>query len=96
MLVRKQKGFINFLRRYLNEHDYVLFLFNGRCIRCGRKTRVVHEISPRILGKRSMEIENRVPLCNKCHDWAHDLGSIKSGEILREKRDRKLGLWKKK
>lgn len=42
-----------------------------------------------------MELDNRVPLCNKCHDWAHNLGSIKSGEVLRELRKRKLGLWKK-
>lgn len=42
-----------------------------------------------------MELDNRVPLCNECHDWAHNLGSIKSGEVLRELRERKLGLWKK-
>ena len=80
----------------MNEHDYILSLFNKRCIRCGRKTKIVHEISPRILGKKSMERENRVPLCNECHiNWAHRIGSVKSGEILRELRERKLKLWQK-
>jgi 5-methylcytosine-specific restriction endonuclease McrA len=80
----------------MKSENEILKKFNYRCIRCGRKTLVIHEISPRILGKDSMREENRVPLCNKCHDWAHSLGSIKSGIVLRKLRDRKLSLWQKK
>ena len=79
-------------RVYLSRtRDLVLKIFDGRCVRCGRPTNVVHEIVPISNGKKYLAIKNRVPLCdfpyeNSCHSWAHGIGTRNSIPILLEKR----------
>lgn len=74
-------------RAYLKkDHDLVLKLFDHRCIVCGRKTNEVHEIIPISNGKKYLAIRNRVPVCRKCHLWAHNSTKV-SIPILQEKRE---------
>jgi len=65
--------------------DQILQIFGGRCIRCGKQTIVVHEIVPKSHGKEYLAAENRVTLCNSCHEWAHRNTTI-SIPILTERR----------
>lgn len=54
-------------------------------------TKVVHEIEPKSLRPKDWEAEdNRIPLCNKCHDWAHRVGTRNSAPILRQLRQQRL------
>jgi len=64
----------------------ILWLFDHRCIRCGRKTNTVHEIIPISHGRSSASWKNRVPVCNTCHDWSHAVGTNNSIIILQAKR----------
>jgi len=64
----------------------ILWLFDHRCIRCGRKTSTVHEIIPISHGVSSTNLKNRVPLCNVCHDWSHAVGTNNSITALQAKR----------
>lgn len=74
-------------RIYLAEtSDLILKIFDYKCIMCGRLTNVVHEVVPISHGKSALAGKNRVPLCNKDHDWAHRVGTRVSIPILREKR----------
>ena len=53
--------------------------YQNMCLRCGRwKLLTIHEIVPRShFGKSGnpFTIENCVPLCEVCHDWAHRFGT---------------------
>lgn len=62
--------------------DEVIAFFKGRCVICLHPATVTHEIEPRARGKKSMRFENRVALCNDCHDWAHLVGANKSRDTL--------------
>lgn len=84
-------------REYLDkDRELILWLFDNRCIKCGRPTNVIHEIVPISHGKSSLHWKNRVPLCQSCHSWAHDVGTNNSTTTLQEKRKtfliRKFGL----
>ena len=73
--------------------DKILHIFKGRCVVCGRKTVVVHEIVPRSHGESSLAAENRVPLCGIDHDLAHadTTYSIPHLQYQRSKTLRNLG-----
>lgn len=43
----------------------------GKCAVCGDKFDVVHHIVPRHEGGTD-ELDNLIPLCNRCHSYAHD------------------------
>lgn len=74
-------------RQYLDkDREFILWLFDGRCLRCGRKTNIIHEIVPISHGKSSLHWKNRAPLCIVCHDWAHGIGTNNSIPVLQEKR----------
>jgi 5-methylcytosine-specific restriction endonuclease McrA len=84
-------------REYLNkDREPILWLFDSRCVNCGIRTNVIHEIKPVSHGKSSLHWKNRVTLCQRCHSWAHDVGTNNSIPILQEKRAifliRKFGL----
>ena len=64
----------------------VLWLFDFRCIICGKPSNEVHEIIPVSHGSRANLIKNRVVICRNHHTWAHNIGTNKSIIILREKR----------
>lgn len=53
----------------------VLSVFNYRCAICGGRAVTCHEIIPRSRGKKSLEFENRIAICNDCHDEEHRLGA---------------------
>lgn len=65
-------------------------MFGGRCVKCKRIASVVHEMVPRSCGSDTMKPENRVPLCNSCHSWAHRVGTNVSAPILMELREKFL------
>ena len=67
---------LEFLREWIRE------FYGGRCIRCQKETRIVHEIQSR--AERPADwwaVENMVTLCQECHDWAHT--SLNPEPILR-------------
>lgn len=72
------------------DREFIFWLFDNKCIRCGRPTNIIHEIVPISHGKSSLHWKNRVPLCDSepmfCHTWAHGVGTNNSIPILQEKR----------
>ena len=72
------------------DRQTILDLFDSRCLVCGAKTDIIHEIIPISHGKNSLKIENRVPLCLVHHDWAHSVGTNNSIPILQQKREEYL------
>jgi 5-methylcytosine-specific restriction endonuclease McrA len=85
-------------REYLDkDREFLLWLFDSKCLMCGTPTNVIHEIVPISSGRKALNWKNRVTLCHqKCHQWAHDIGTRNSIPILQEKRKefliRKFGL----
>lgn len=72
-------------------HDQIELLFRHQCVRCGKRSRVVHELLPRgKAGKKWYHWSNRVVLCAECHQWAHDIGTLKSRQVLAELRDQRI------
>jgi 5-methylcytosine-specific restriction endonuclease McrA len=75
--------------------DLILWLFDNRCLMCGKPSKVIHEIVPISHGKASLRIQNRVIICNEHHTWAQDNTKV-SIPILQSKRKkfliRKFGL----
>lgn len=78
------------ITHYSDKEQYLINLFKGRCVKCQRDFSAIHECVPRSQGKSSMELDNRVPLCNNCHDWAHRVGTKVSAPILLELRIKRL------
>lgn len=69
--------------------------FGYRCLDCLVKDAVtLHELVPKSLAPKTWrEPENRVPLCNSCHQKAHRMGTKNSKALLELKRHglRKFG-----
>lgn len=66
-------------RIYLEkDRERILKVFDYKCVMCGRPTNVIHEIVPISHGRKYLAIKNRVPLCEKHHSWAHDIGTNNS------------------
>jgi hypothetical protein len=62
--------------------------YNGHCVKCGKEAITLHEIVPKSrLPKAWMQIGNQIPLCLKCHAWAHRVSCKVSAPILIECRD---------
>jgi len=55
--------------------NFIIWLFRERCVICGERYRVIHEINPRSSGEGSMDWKNRITLCDKCHHTVHHLGT---------------------
>lgn len=67
--------------------EQVLDAFKRRCIRCGRRAEVVHEIEVfRSGGERAYAFDNRAPLCNNCHEWAHSGNTTEKRALLKQMR----------
>lgn len=89
-------------REYLDkDRDFILWLYDSKCIICGTPTNVIHEIVPISHGKIALHPNNRVTLCQDmdgrgCHNWAHNVGTYNSIPVLQQKRKefliRKFGL----
>ena len=68
--------------------------FRFRCIVCGQKAVTLHEIVPKSKAPKTwMKSENRVPLCNFCHERNHKYGTRRSRERLNFLRIRLLDLY---
>lgn len=53
--------------------------FGYKCVHCQSKDAVtLHELVPKSLTKDWRKIENRVPICAECHEWAHEFGTTYS------------------
>lgn len=61
-------------------------IFHGICINCGGKAASLHELIPRSkLPNSWAKVDNIVPLCTECHEWAQ--GNLATSvPLLREKR----------
>ncbi len=68
------------------DREIILWLFDNKCVKCGRNTNIIHEVIPISHGKVALHWKNRVTVCNVCHDWAHSVGTNNSIPILQEKR----------
>lgn len=65
--------------------------FRFRCLHCGKRGIVLHELEPRSRRPKDWDAEeNRVLLCAECHNWAHKVSCKASTPILREQRERFL------
>jgi len=57
--------------------------YRYRCIRCQRPAVTLHELVPKSNNPKGWKKKgNRVPICNGCHTWAHDIGTKVSAPIL--------------
>lgn len=76
------------LELWTNEEIDIFRQFGGKCIKCPRQAVTLHEIIPKSRRPKTwMEKKNRVPICNICHTWAHNVSCRVSGPILKELRD---------
>ena len=66
------------------DREFILWLFDSKCVKCGRPTNIIHEIVPISHGKGALHWTNRVPVCMVCHDWAHSVGTRTSIPILQD------------
>lgn len=78
------------MKCYTREELELLKKFKHRCVRCQKRFDTIHECVPRSHGKDSMLITNRVPICIKCHAWAHRVGTKVSAPILLRLRAERL------
>lgn len=62
--------------------ELILRLYKNRCIRCRRQSNTVHEKKPKSLEPNWDTVENRVVLCNECHDQVHAEGAMNWFDIL--------------
>ena len=69
----------------------ILERFHYRCVRCHRPWSTIHEIDTRgAVGKIAMREDNRVPVCDICHDWIHTVGTENANPELYRCRDEVL------
>lgn len=69
----------------------ILEKYRNKCIRCRKPTNIIHEIEPKSRRPKTWwKEDNRVPLCQECHLWAHKLGTKKSREELKKLQERRL------
>ena len=60
-------------------------MYHGRCVLCGQPAVTIHEIKPRshnILHWK--DVDNRVTICNLCHEKVHKTGWSKWVDVLCE------------
>lgn len=69
----------------------VLRIFDNKCAICEEPAGEVHEMVPRVRGKKSLTFRNRIAICNYHHDEEHHYGaSPKRIETLKQCRARYL------
>lgn len=73
---------------WTEEELELLNLFGGKCILCRTRQAVtLHEILPKSKNiKHWKDPENRVPVCNECHDTIHRRGARKFATLLKQRR----------
>ena len=84
---------VSLQRELWTDEDWHVFeLFNFKCIRCLQPAVTLHEISPKSLNLNWNTPENKVPICAKCHSWAHERGTNYSADILIALRKKRLNV----
>lgn len=70
------------------DRSFIFWLFRNRCIMCNHPATDVNEIVPRSRSKKSiLNWENRVTLCQNCHNEYHKNGvNAKTIEHMQQKR----------
>lgn len=72
---------------YTPEEQAIFDEFGGRCARCGKPAVTLHEIVPKSRRPKTWDKqENRIPLDNDCHIWAHYRGTKRTRDELRNLR----------
>ena len=64
-------------RSLWNDEELEIFdLFRGKCILCKQWAVTLHEICPKSKCPKTWQNpENRVPVCNRHHNWIHATGA---------------------
>lgn len=76
------------------EDDIIFKMFGNSCVMCGGHAVCIHEMLPKSLSPRRWYLRsNRVPLCDDCHQWAHNIGTARSRPILLEARAQALAIY---
>lgn len=78
----------------INKNDWtseelkIFSLYNYKCLHCRINDAVtLHELKPKSLAPKTWNRpENRVPLCNSCHNWCHRISTKQSSPILEVQR----------
>ena len=69
--------------KYTEEELAIFLEFGDRCARCGNPSIVLHEIVPKSKRPKTWSnSDNRIPLDNDCHIWAHQRGTKRSRDEL--------------
>ena len=72
---------------YTQEELGIFALFSYRCAKCGESAVTLHEIVPKSKRPKTWnEPSNRIPLCNKCHNFCHARGAKRVRDELRQLR----------
>jgi uncharacterized protein with PIN domain len=84
MLPQAPKEFIE----PIADRSFIFWLFRNRCIMCSQPATEINEIIPRSRNKKSiLNWENRVTLCQGCHNEYHKNGvNAKTIENMQQKR----------
>lgn len=76
---------------WTDEEWHIFEQFNFKCVRCLQSAVTLHEIRPKSLNPKSWNTsDNKVPICAKCHNWAHERGTNHSAEMLITLREKRL------
>lgn len=67
--------------------------YNRRCVMCWGEAVTIHEIIPRSKAPRTWDRDdNKVALCNDCHEKIHRKGAMNFVDELKERRGIALGI----
>lgn len=56
--------------------EKIIKIYKNRCIRCRRVSNTIHEKVPKSLNPNWDTLENRVVLCDECHELVHSQGAM--------------------
>lgn len=62
-------------------------LYRGMCVHCRGRATGIHELTPKAHRVDWWVIENRVPLCRECHEWAQVQWRSKIEQLTLEAKD---------
>jgi 5-methylcytosine-specific restriction endonuclease McrA len=71
-----------------SEREFIMWLFNGRCVSCKRKATEVNHIIPKGRGDEHCTWKNQVPLCSECHVPVYHHNGVTDDKIVILKKQR--------
>jgi hypothetical protein len=78
-----------FMREIMDSNQKIAQKYNNRCIIDFKRYNHMHHIQPKSLGGKDVE-ENKVPLCDRCHEKVHAGHSLYWMRFLKNLRIRRL------